>query len=142
MARLIILTAACALIAGAACINQGNATPTQFPTPSGPALSVEEYAKACYSSHEKTLNKRGRASTQEQMRQFITDLRGLVPPRSLEKFHYAYLKAWQTTVDEGLFFAIKEWTEADAQIGQMDDETYRAFEERGLCGFDEQSILN
>ena len=142
MARLIILAAACVLIASVACVNQDNVTPSQFPTPSGPALSVEEYAKACYSSHEETLNKRGRASTQEQMSQFISDLRGMVPPRSLERFHYAYLKAWETTADEGLFFAVKEWTEADAQIGQMDDETYRAFEERGLCGFDEQFVQN
>lgn len=140
MAKYLILMAACLIIAGVACANRSGGTPTQVPTPSGPALSVEEYTKACYAAYEKTLNDRGRSSTQEQMRRLIADLRELSPPRSLEKFHYAYLQAWEVTVDEGIVSATKEWTEADAQIGQLDDETYTAFMQRGACGFDERGF--
>lgn len=139
MTRLLISTAVCLLVVGIACVNQREATPTLFPTPSGPALSVEEYSKACYSAFEKTLNKRGRSPTQEQLRQLIAELRDLAPPRSLEKFHYAYVSGLQQIADVGA--SLKEWGEADAQIGQMDDETYQAFMERGACGFDEWSIL-
>ena len=112
-------------------------TPTPFPTPGGPALSVVEYAKACYSAYEKTLNERGRSATQEQMREFISDLLELNPPRSLTKFHYAYLEAIVVTADSGLFMASKEWAEADAQIGQLDYETYQALMSRDACGFEE-----
>lgn len=139
MTRLLILIVACSLIAGLACVEQRNATPTLFPTPSGPALSVEEYSKACYSAFEKTLNKRGRSPTQEQLLQLIAELQDLAPPRSLEKFHYAYVSGLQQIADVGA--SLKEWAEADAQIGQMDDETYQAFMERGACGFDEWTVL-
>lgn len=137
MAKHLILMAVCMMIAGVACANQGAGTPTQVPTPSGPALSVEEYTKACYAAYEKTLNDRDRYATQEQMRRLVADLRELSPPRSLEKFHYAYLEAWEVTVDEGTLSAFKEWAEADAQIGQLDGETYTDFMQRGACGFDE-----
>lgn len=100
-------------------------------------MSVVEYAKACYSAYEKTLNERGRSATQEQMNEFISDLLELSPPRSLEKFHYAYLEAIIVTADSGLLMASKQWTEADAQIGQLDDETYQALMARNACGFED-----
>ncbi len=132
--KYLILIAILAVIASMACNRLGNESPTIFPTPSGPALSVEEYTKACYSAYEKLLNERGRAPTQEQMRKFISDLQGLNPPLSLEKFHYAYLAGLQDIADVGA--SLKNWTEADAQIGQMDDETHQTFMERDACGFD------
>ena len=135
MSKISILLAIAALLFSAACFNQ-NDNPTEVPTPTGPALSVEEYTKACNSAYQDTLNDRGRSATQEQMRNFIADLRELAPPRSLEKFHYAYMTALETTVADGILVAIKEWMEADAQIGQLDDETYDAFQNRGTCGFD------
>lgn len=135
MAKFLMLLAIGALLFSAACFNQDD-NPTEVPTPTGPALSVEEYTKACNSAYQDTLNDRGRSATQEQMRRFIADLRELVPPRSLEKFHYAYMTAMETTVDDGVIVAIKEWMEADAQIGQLDDETYNDFQNRGTCGFD------
>lgn len=142
------LILSCVLVVGLACVNQTEGTSTPYPTSAGPALSVEEYSKACYSAFEKTLNKRGRSPTQEQMAQFIRESRSLIPPRSLERFHFAHLAYWETMVEEGLFVAMKEYVEADAQIGQMDDETYAEFEQRGSCGFDdwlgpdERDILN
>ena len=140
MTKHLILLAVCTLIAVVACADPSGGTPTKVPTPSGPALSVEEYTKACYAAYEKTLNDRNRYKTQEQMRQLITDLRELSPPRSLEKFHYAHLDAWEVTVDQGMFSAMKEWNEADAQIGQLDSETYAEFMQRGACGFDERFL--
>ena len=141
MTKYLLLAAACALLASVACSTPGNSSPTSIPTPSGPALSVEEYTKACYSSYEKMLNKRDRPTTQNQMRRFILELQELIPPRSLEKFHFAYLAAWERTADEGLFLAAKEMMEASAQIGQLDDETYAAFMRRAACGFDETFTL-
>lgn len=135
--KVLIVSLSCLLIISTACVGQESATPTPLPTPSGPALTVEEYSKACYSAYEKTLNERGRSPTQEQMRQFIQETRGLIPPRSMEKFHFAHLAYWERLLEGGPFLASKEWMEADAQIGQMDDETYREFESRESCGFDD-----
>ncbi len=55
----------------------------------------------------------------------------------MEKFHFAHLAYWERLLEGGPFLASKEWMEADAQIGQMDDETYREFESRESCGFDD-----
>jgi len=143
MGKYLMLAVACGILAGAACLNQQAApqTPTPYPTPAGPALTVEEYTKACYSAFEETLNDRDRYPTQEQMRQFITELRFLTPPLSLEKFHYAYLAAWETMANEGLLLAHREIAEADAQIGQLDQETHDSFQGRGFCGFDHSIFL-
>ena len=64
------------------------------------------------------------------------ELRELVPPRSLEKFHYAHLRAWELFAFEEIILT-SAWLEADAQIAQLDDETYVAFKDRNFCGFDE-----
>ena len=140
MTKLLILIAVCFLIASMACIGQGSANPTLFPTPSGPALSVEEYAKACYAGFEELRNDRDRFPTQEQVQRYVMELRELVPPRSLEKFHYAHVRAWEVFVNEEILLAAA-WMEADAQIGQLDDETYEAFRERNLCGLDENFFV-
>ena len=128
---IVVCSVGCARLA-----NDSADVPTAYPTPSGPALSVEEYAKACYSSFEDLQNDRGRYPTREQMQDFVMDLRDLVPPRSLEKFHYAHLRAWEVFAYEETFFT-SAWLEADAQIGQLDEETYTAFRERNFCGLDE-----
>ena len=126
-----------------ACNVPRGATPsyTPLPTASGPQLSVEEYAKACYSEFEAMENDRFRPPTRQQMQTFISEVKTLVPPRSLEKFHYAYLQAWQVTLEHGVLVAYKEWYEAEAQIGQLDDETYEAFEQRNLCGIDDTQFF-
>ena len=138
MAQCLVLVTVCAIVTSLACGNLREGTPTKLPTPSSPALSVEEYSKACYSAYEKImLNKRGRSATQEQMHRFMAELRELTPPRSLEKFHFANLAMWESIAGKGYFLAYKEIAEVDAQIGQLDDETHQSFIERNACGFDE-----